>query len=145
MQPLFEKLDFLTNYLTPLIQENHILEQFYKNHEHLTSLPTTIHCELFDYIISHPTPTFEEIQIKFPYLPPTFIYKTLLCRQPINGYIQPPPQPPHPPPSIQNVIYNNNATSIISWNITTLNTSIPCIHKLMHSHQPAILALQNQN
>ena len=140
--PLFRMLNYLKQHCPPLTHTPYILEQFYSTHSNLLNKPTSIHQKLYDYIATQPQPNHDQITTKFPFLPSSLIKNALKCKLPITGYIPPPPPPTHPPPQIHNPTYTSNSASIISWNIATLNTSLPCIYKIIQRHNPAIITFQ---
>ena len=140
--PLFRMLNYLKQHPTPLTHTPHILEKFYSTHSNLLTKPNSIHQQLYDYIATRPQLNIAQITAKFPFLPTTLIDNALKCKQAITGYILPPPPPPHPPPHLHNHTYASTLASIISWNIATLNTSLPCLHTIIQKHNPAIITLQ---
>ena len=140
--PLFRMLNYLKQHPTPLTHTPHILEKFYSTYSNLLTKPNSIHQELYNYIATHPQHNADQITAKFPFLPPTLINNALKCNHPITRYIPPPPPPNHPPPETHNPTYISTSTSLISWNIAALNTSLPCIHKIIQKHNPAIITLQ---
>ena len=135
-------LNYLKQHPTPLMHIPHILEKFYSTHSNLLTKSNSIHQQLYDYIATRPQLNIAQITAKFPFLPTTLIDNALKCKQTITGYIPPPPPPPHPPPHLHNHTYAPTPASIISWNIATLNTSLPCLHRIIQKHNPAIITLQ---
>ena len=135
-------LNYLKHHPTPLTHTSHILEKFYSTYSNLLTKPTSIHQQLYDYIATQPQPNTDQITAKFSFLPLSLINNALKYKQPITGYIPPPPPPLHPPPQIHNPTYTSTSASLISWNIATLNTSLPCIHKLIQKYNLAIITLQ---
>ena len=135
-------LNYLKHYPTPLTHMAHILEIFYSTHSNLLFKSNSIHQQLYDYIATQPQSTIDQIIAKFPFLPPSLINNAIRCKQLIIGYIPPPPPPLHPSPHIHNLTYTSTSTSLLSWNIATHNTFLPCIHKLIQKHKCDIITLQ---
>ena len=138
--PLFKMLNYLKHHSTPLTHTTHILENFYSTHSNQLSKPNSIYQQLYNYIAMQPQPTLDQITAKFPSIPPSLINNALKCKQSIIGYIPPPPPPLHPPPQIHNPTYTSTSASLLSWNIATPNTSLPCIHKLIQKYTPTIIS-----
>jgi hypothetical protein len=121
----------------------HPYQKFLTDHADTISLPHTIHTKLYDFINqSIPRPTLDFIKNHFPYLPHTLFVKALKSTQPLLGYLPSPLQniPPRPPP--YNVEYSTLATHFTTWNILSLNTSLPCLHSFINTTNPSILTLQ---
>jgi hypothetical protein len=116
--------------LNPLPEQTlltpHPYQKFLTDHADTISLPHTIHTKLYDFINqSFPPPTLEIIKNHFPYLPHTFIIEALKSTQPLLGYLPSPlPNIPLRPPPY-NVEYSTLATHFTTWNISSLNTSLP--------------------
>ena len=132
----------LKHYPSPFPYTKHVLDKFYKDHSDLLSKPTSIHQELYDYIATQHQPTFDNIAAKFSFLTPSLIQNAITCKNPILEYNHPPPPPTHPPPQIHNSTYTSNSTSLFTWNIATLATSLPCIYKIIQQYKSAIITLQ---
>ena len=66
----------------------------------------------------------------------------LECKNPIHSYHRPPLPLVHPPPIIHHTNYLSLETKITTWNITSINTSIPCLYTFIQQNKPAILLLQ---
>ena len=122
----------------------HLYTQFINNHNKIINPSTTIHKEIFDYIRQEPLPTTEHTLIeKFPFLPNSLLNKTLRIYEPLNEYTHPPPIPQTPPPSIPNETQNTiNNTQIISWNASSLNTTLPNIQDIIQYTNPTIIVIQ---
>ena len=121
----------------------HPYTQFLNNNQELMTLPTTIHSTLYEHISqSNPPANFDSIKILFPYLPDPLIHKALRCTQPLLGYIPPPPTNHPTIPRINNNAYTTLDIHFTTWNISSLNTSLPCLHSFLETHTPAILTLQ---
>ena len=107
------------------------------------SLPTTIHTALYTHIFqSNPPTNFDTTKNLFPYLPDILIHEALQCTQPLLRYI-PPISNTHPPIiRINNNDYTTPATYFTTWNISSLNTFLPCLQTFLETHKPAILTIQ---
>ena len=131
--PNLEQLTFTT----------HPYNQFLIDNQELISLPKTIYCKLYEYIIQNLSQvTFETIKTNFPFLPDTLITEALKCTLPLEGYRHPPQNIVHPNIRHNNLEYTNHATYLTTWNISSLNTSIPCLQSYIEQYTRAILTLQ---
>jgi hypothetical protein len=121
----------------------HSYNQFFMDNHDLISLPSSLHIKLYDYIIqSKPPANFEFTKITFSFLPNTLITETLWCTHPLIGYIQPPQNIIHPFPRTNNIEYTSHTTHFTTWNISSLNTSLPCLQSFLDHHTPTIIILQ---
>jgi hypothetical protein len=131
--PNLEQLTFTT----------HPYNQFLIDNQELISLPKTIHRKLYEYITQNLSQvTFETTKTNFSFLPDTLITKALKCTLPLEGYRHPPQNTVHPNIRHNNLEYTNHATYLTTWNISSLNTSIPCLQSSIEQYTPAILTLQ---
>jgi exonuclease III len=112
------------------------------DHKNITNLPTTIHKELYEYIENNPQATTETVKHIFPFLPDTLLSEASRCKMPLIGYTHPPPHNIHQPQQPQNIEYSSPSTKIITWNVASLNTSLPSLHTLINQMEPAILIIQ---
>jgi hypothetical protein len=121
----------------------HTYNQFLINNHELISLPLSIHTKLYDHIIyNNPPASYETTKTSFPYLPDILIREALNCTQPLIGYIQQPQTTIPLPQRTNNNNYTSNATYFITWNVSSLNTSLPCLQSLIDHHMPTIITLQ---
>ena len=103
-----------------------------ENHQDIIVPPNSIHQEFYTFIHSHESPpTLTILQRKFPFLPIKLLNESLRCFEPLNEYS-------HPPPilniSTQPTRINtntNNETNIITWNASSLNTTLPNLQSLI--------------
>ena len=95
----------------------------------INELPNTLHKKLYDTIAtSNPPATLSLLQKIFLYIPILLLETTLEYKTLVHGYHKPPGPPIHPPPINQHINYFNIEAKITTWNITSLNTSIPYIY-----------------
>ena len=106
--------------------------------------PTTMHKEIFDFIHQETIlTTIHALTEKFPFLPNSLLNETLRIYEPLIEYSHPPPIPQIPPSPIPNETQNSYSnTQIISWNASSLNTTLPNIQDLIRHTNPAIIAIQ---
>ena len=141
---LLDKMTTLRNPPKRHIRTLHPYTKFINNHKKLINSPTTIHKEIFDFIHQESIPaTIQTLTQKFPFLPNRLLNETLRIYEPLNKYSHPPPIPQIPPPPIPNETQNiNNNTQIISWNASSLNTTLPNLQDIIRHTNPAIIAIQ---
>ena len=109
----------------------------------INKLPNTIYKKLYDKIAtSNPSATLISLQIEFPYIPIPLLQTALEYQNPIYGYHKLPPPTIHPPPIIYNTNYSNLKAKIVTWNIASMNTSIPYLYSFIQQNNPIILLLQ---
>jgi exonuclease III len=121
----------------------HPYTQFLRNNQELISLPTSIHHKLYEYITQNDSHVnFETNKTAFPFLPDTLIIEALKCTLPLIGYRHPPQNTIHPKTRNTNPVYTNHATHFTTWNISSFNTSLPCLQTYIEQYTPAILTLQ---
>jgi exonuclease III/uncharacterized phage-associated protein len=131
--PNLEQLTFTT----------HPYNQFLKDNQELISLPTTIHHKLYAYITQNNFQVnLETTKTNFPFLPDTLITEALKCILPLESYKHPPQNIVHPNIRHTNPEYTNHATYFTTWNISSINTSLPCLQSFIKQYTPAILTLQ---
>ena len=121
----------------------HPYTKFVNNHKNLINPPTTIYNEIFDFIRQETTPpTIHTLTEKFPFLPNSLLHEALRIYELLNEYHHPPPIQQIPPPSIPNEIQNiNNNTQIISWNASSLNTTLPNLQDIIRHTNVAIIVI----
>ena len=129
-------LDRMTTLRNPIERHINILHPYTKftnNHKKLLNPPTTIHKEIFDFIHQETVPTtIHTLTEKFPFLPNSLLNEALRIYELLNEYSHPPPIPQIPPPPIPNETQNiNNNTQIISWNASSLNTTLPNLQDII--------------
>ena len=73
------------------------------------------------------------LQNKFPFLPNPLITETLRCLESINEYSHPPPPPVTPTPTTRINTDTEHETNIITWNASSLNTSLPNLQSLINN------------
>jgi hypothetical protein len=118
---------------------------FHEAHHDIIQPTDTIHKQLYDYIHQHlQSITIPALQTQFPFLPLSLFTESLCCHEPLPEYIKPPPPQRiiTPPPCPQTSFQHPN--HIITWNVTSFNTALPNLHKLIiYNDRPlAIIALQ---
>jgi hypothetical protein len=140
---LMYRLSLQFQNLAPLTLIQHPYTQFLKDNQETISLTTTIHRKLYEYITQNNSHVnFESTKTAFPFLPDTLITEALKCTLPLIGYRYPPRNTIHSNIRITNPVYTNHATHFSTWNISSLNTSLPCLHSYIEQYTPAILTLQ---
>ena len=143
LNTLIQCLSFLTQNPNHTLTTSHLYTQFFNNNQDLVSLPNNVHNTLYAHIFQSNLPaTFESIKTLFPYLPDTLIYTALQCTHPLLGYSHPPPIINPPIARINNSEYSTSNTHFTTWNISSLNTSLPCLHSFLENNTPAIITLQ---
>ena len=117
--------------------ERHILKQHpytknLENHQSIIVPPNSIHKELYTLIHSHESPpTLAILQRKFPFLPLTLISEALRCFEPLIDYCHPPPLLNIPTQATKINTNTNHETHIITWNASSLNTTLPNLQSLI--------------
>ena len=92
--------------------------------------------------ISIPTNT-NALSERFPFLPNNLLNELLRIYELLNEYTHPSPIPQIPPPPIPNAIRNiNSNTQIISWNASSLNTTLPNLQDIIRFTNPTIIVIQ---
>ena len=124
---LINKLAHLTNPPERHILMQHPYTKFIETHQDIIEPPNSIH--KVHSFKTPPTPAI--IQRQFPFLPNKLIHESLRCFETLNKYA-------HPSPllniSTQTTRINNNTnyeTNIITWNASSLNTSLPNLQSLI--------------
>jgi hypothetical protein len=121
----------------------HSYIQFLRNNKDTISLPTTIHSKLYEYITQNNSQVnFESTKSTFPFLPDSLNTEALKCTHPLIGYRHHPQNITHPNTRSSNPEYTNHDTFFTTWNISSLNTSLPCLLSYIEQYTPAILTLQ---
>ena len=136
----------LANLNTPP-PERHILTQhpyttFVRDNQDIINPRNSIHTELYKFIHNQdipPTPI--TLQRQFPFLLGKLITESLRCLENINEYSHPPPLPIITPTPNTNT-YTNHETNIITWNASSLNTTLPNLQSLIN-HTLTNIAIVN--
>ena len=143
---LLTKLNALRNPPENHIRTIHPHTQILQDNQDIIDPPTTIHDKIYKYIHQNQDPpNLETLSNQFPYLPINFLKETLKIFNPLTEYTHPPPTPPLPLPPQPHYSQNTNYhTQIITWNASSLNTTLPNIQNIIsHSHiKPAIITIQ---
>ena len=129
---LILRLANLTNPPERNIRIPHPYTTFVENYQDIILPKNSLHKEIYDFIHNRATtPNLTTLQNKFPFLPHQFIVEALRCLEHIDEYSHPPPPPtpPAPPTRINN--YTERDTNIITWNASSLNTSLPNLQSLI--------------
>ena len=133
---LLTKLANLTNPPERYIRTIHRYTKFIESHQDLIKPPNSIHKELYNFIHSHETPpTLAIIQTKFLFLPHELIIESLRCFETLNEYAHPPPLLNTPTPITRINNNTNHVTNIITWNASSLNTTLPNLQSLISCTQ----------
>ena len=94
----------------------------------------SIHTELYEFIhIQDTTPTPTTLKNKFPFLPNQLITEALRYLENINEYSHPPPPPAIPALTTRINTDTAHETNIITWNASSLNTSLPNLQSLINN------------
>ena len=106
---------------------------FIENNQDIIHPKNSIHNELYKFIHNQET-TLTPITLlrKFPFLPEKLITESLRCLENINEYSHPPPLPNIPTPTPRTITNTNHETNIITWNASSLNTSLPNLQSLIN-------------
>jgi hypothetical protein len=118
--------------------ERHILTQhpytiFVENNQDIINPKNSIHNELYKFIHNQETPPTPIIlQTKFPFLLEKLITESLRCLENLNEYSHPPPLPNIPTPMPSIITNTNYKTNIITWNASSLNTTLPNLQSLIN-------------
>jgi hypothetical protein len=118
------------------IRTQHPYTKFIETHQDIITPTNSIHKELYTFIHSHETlPTVNTIQRKFPFLPNKLIHESLRCFKTLNEYTHPPPLLNIPTQTPITNINTNHETNIVTWNASSLNTTLPNLQSLITSTQ----------
>ena len=119
--------------------ERHILTKhpytmFIENNQDIIHPKNTIHIELYKFIHNQETPPTSLTMLReFPFLPEKLITESLRCLENINEYSYPPSLPTIPTPTLRTTTNTNHETNIITWNASSLNTSLPSLQSLTNN------------
>ena len=136
----------------PNSPERHILTPhpyttFVENNQNTIHLKNSIHTEIYEFIHNQDTtPTPTALKSKFPFFPNQLITEVLRCLENIDEYSHPPPLPDTPTPNIRINTNSEYATNIITWNASSLNTSLPNLQNLINNSltNTSIIYTRNQ-
>ena len=116
-----------------------------ENHQNIITPLNSIHQELYTFLHSHESPpNLTILQRKFPFLPIKLLNESLRCFEPLNEYSHPPPLL-RVPTQVTRINTNTNyETNIITWNASSLNTTLPNLQSLITHTQTntAIIIIQ---
>ena len=123
---LLERMTTLQNRPERYISTPHPFTKFTLNYDKKINPTNTMHNEIYDFI--HQTSESIDTYIltqKFSFLPNSLLNETLRIYESLNEYSHPlaVPQIPQPPIPNENQNYTNN-TQVISWNASSLNTTL---------------------
>ena len=119
--------------------ERHILTthpytKFIETNQNLIFPKKSIHNELYESIHNQNTPhTPITLQKEFPFLPTKLIAESLRCLENLNEYSHPPSTPNTPTPLPRTNLDMNHETNIITWNASSLNTTLPNLQNLINN------------
>ena len=130
--------------------ERHILTPhpyttFVGNNQDIIHPKNSINTELYEFIHNQDvTPTLATLQNKFPFLPSQLLKEALRCLENINEYSHPPPPLAIPIPILRTNTDTEHETNIITWNASSLNTSLPNLQNLINNslNNTAIIHIQ---
>ena len=131
---LIIRLANLTNPPERHILTPHPYTTFIGNNQDIILPKNSIHAKIYEFIHNQettPTPTI--LQREFPFLPNQLINEALRCLENINEYSHPPPLPVIPTPITRTNTNIENETNIITWNASSLNTSLPNLQSLINN------------
>ena len=75
----------------------------------------------------------------FSYLPKQLLLEALRYMEPLNEYTYPTPLPTHHlPPPTGPLPLTSQETHAITWNASSLNTAMPCLHDLIPKIRPQL-------
>ena len=142
---LIIRLANLTNPPERYILTPHPYTTFVENNHDIIHPKNSMHTEIYEFIYNQdttPTPTI--LQSKFPFLPNQLITEVLRCLENIDEYSHPPPLPATPTPTIRINTDTEHETNIITWNASSLNTSLPNLQNLVNNslNNTAIIHIQ---
>ena len=130
---LIIRLSNLTNPPERHILTQHPYTKFIENNQGLIHPKNSIHTDLYKYIHNHETPpTPITLQIQFPFLSVKLVTESLRCLENINEYSHPPPLPNIPTPTPRTNTNTDHETNIITWNASSLNTTLPNLQSLIN-------------
>ena len=142
---LIHKLANLNKPLERHIHTQHPYTKFIETNQTIIAPQDSIHKELYTFIHSHESPPiFTETQSKFPFLPNKLISECLRCFETLNGYSHPPPLLNIPTQTTRINTNTNYETNLITWNASSLNTTLPNLQSLITHTQTntAIIIIQ---
>ena len=131
---LIIRLANLTNPPERHILTPHPYTTFIENNQHIILPQNSIHKKIYEFIhnqVTTPTPT--TLKKEFPFLPNQLITETLRCLENISEYSHPPPLPAAPTPITRINANTEHETTIITWNASSLNTSLPNLQSLINN------------
>jgi exonuclease III len=135
-------LNKITNNLTPISIEPHILIKFHSENPGIAKPLDSIKNEIYSFITTE-RPNVEALLQKFPYLPEKLAVEALKCLHSLPNFTTPNPMQNHPILQTHNTPYTNPATNILSWNCGALNTALPRLQALINKPtSPFIIAIQ---
>ena len=139
---LLTQITLLQNPPERHIRTIHPYTLFKQENQNLINPPKSIHKEIYNYIEENKhNINLNTLTNKFPYLPENLLRETLKYNEPINEYSHPPQLPNNPPHTTHNTQMTNQNIHIITWNATSLNTTLPNLHQLI-IHNPTIITIQ---
>ena len=121
----------------------HPYTTFVGNNQDIILPKNSIHTEIYEFIHHQDiTPTPTTLHNKFPFLPNQLITEALRCLDNINEYSHPPPATPAP--TIRINTDTEHETNLITWNASSLNTSLPNLQSLINNslNNTAIIHIQ---
>jgi hypothetical protein len=142
---LIIRLANLTNPTERHILTPHLYTIFIENNQHIILSQNSIHTKIYDFIHNQATtPTPITLKKEFPFLPNQLITETLRCLENISEYSHPPPLPAAPTPITRINSNTEHETSIITWNASSLNTSLPNLQDVINNslNDTAIIHIQ---
>ena len=132
---LIIKLTNLTNPPERHILTPHPYTTFMENNEDIILPKNSIHTEIYEFIHNQDTtstPTTLQSK-KIPFLLNRLITKAFRCLENINEYSHPPPLPATLAPITKTNTNIEHETNIITWNASSLNTSLPNLQSLINN------------
>ena len=130
---LLERMNNLNNPPERHIATLHPYTKFIQDNQSLINPPNTIHKEVYNYIhLTRESLSLQKLNNKFSFLLNNLLKETLNFFEPITYYIHPPPLPIIAPSLQPRIIQNiRNDTQVISWNASSLNTTLPNIQDII--------------
>ena len=131
---LIIRLANLTNPPERHILTPHPYTTFVENRQDIILPQHSIHTKMYEFIHTQeapPTPTI--LQNKFPFLPNQLITEALRCLENLPVYSHPPPLPAIPISTTHINTDTDYGTNIITWNASSLNTSLPNLQSLVNN------------
>jgi hypothetical protein len=123
----------------------HSYTTFIETNQSLITPQNSIHNKIYEFIHNQvPTPTSTTLKKEFHFLPNQLITETLRCLENIPEYSHPPPLPAAPPPIPRINTNTEHEANIITWNASSLNTSLPNLQNLINNsfNNTAIIHIQ---